>query len=153
MNKEHHYQVHVKWTGNKGTGTSGYSDYERSHTISAENKTEILASSDPAFRGDATKYNPEEFLVASVSTCHMLWFLHLCADAGICVTNYTDNPKGTMIESNTPGHFTEIILYPQVTVALKENIEKLDAIHQTAHQKCFIANSLNFPVLVKAAGK
>src|SRR3954468_9175486 len=99
MRGEHHYSLNVKWTGNRGKGTTGYADYDRSHTISVNGKSDILGSSDAAFRGDTSRHNPEDMLVASLSTCHMLWYLHLCADAGIAVTHYTDNATGTMIES------------------------------------------------------
>ncbi len=153
MNKEHHYQLEVNWTGNKGTGTSGYTEYERSHIVSAKNKVDILCSSDTPFRGDATKHNPEDFLVASISTCHMLWFLHLCADAGVCVVDYKDNPTGTLLQTNNGGHFKEVTLNPIVIVTQTGDIEKLDAIHHNAHQKCFIANSVNFPVIIKSTGK
>lgn len=147
MQKEHTYKLNVKWTGNTGSGTINYRSYERSHVISAENKPEIFASSDPAFRGDKTKYNPEELLVASLSGCHMLWFLHLCAEAGIVVTGYTDNPTGIMTETeNGGGRFNEVILRPDVTVQNAQSVELLDEIHKKAHELCFIANSVNFPV-------
>jgi organic hydroperoxide reductase OsmC/OhrA len=109
----HNYKLTVEWTGNKGTGTSGYRDYERSHTISAASKPEIPGSSDPAFRGDAQRWNPEELLVASASACHKLWYLHLCADAGIVVTAYVDHAEGTM----TGDRFERIVLRPHVTIA------------------------------------
>jgi organic hydroperoxide reductase OsmC/OhrA len=113
MRKEHTYKLTVRWTGNTGSGTLNYKSYERSHVISAENKPEIFASSDPVFRGDKTKYNPEELLVASLSGCHMLWFLHLCAEAGIVVTGYSDNPTGIMTETeNGGGKFKEVVLRP-----------------------------------------
>jgi organic hydroperoxide reductase OsmC/OhrA len=147
MRKEHTYHVTVKWTGNTGSGTKNYRSYERSHVISAENKPEIFASSDPAFRGDKTKYNPEELLVASLSGCHMLWFLHLCAEAGIVVTEYTDTPTGILTETeNGGGKFEEVILQPAVTVQHPESRELLEDIHKKAHDLCFIANSVNFPV-------
>src|SRR5437868_2704219 len=118
MNKQHNYSLTVKWTGNTGTGTSNYKAFERSHSILIDNKTEILGSSDPAFRGDKTKHNPEELLLASVSSCHMLWYLHLCAEAGVIVTDYIDNATGTMMEtSNGGGKFTEITLHPMVAIA------------------------------------
>src|SRR6185437_1735743 len=101
MSREHHYSTSIKWTGDQGTGTSGYKDYERNHAITAGDKEVIQASSDPAFRGDGSKYNPEELLVASLSSCHMLWYLHLCADAGVVVVDYTDDAKGTMEEVDT----------------------------------------------------
>ena len=147
MNKEHSYSILLRWTGNTGTGTSGYTAYERSHSISAEGKPEILGSSDPAFRGDKTRYNPEELLVASLSSCHMLWFLHLCADSGIIITAYQDRPRGIMEEtSNGGGRFKEVTLYPVVTIADAAQLGKLEALHERAHALCFIANSVNFPV-------
>ena len=144
MNKQHHYRLTVTWTGNTGTGTSGYRDYERSHTITAEHKAELEASSDTPFRGDKTKYNPEDFLLASLSGCHMLWFLHLCADQGIIVTDYVDNPTGTLDE--TAGRFTEATLHPMVIITDPARFGELENLHREAHQRCFIANSVNFPV-------
>lgn len=145
--KNHHYKTTIHWTGNKGTGTSGYRDYERSHTISAENKAVIEGSSDPAFRGDRTKYNPEEMLLSSLSSCHMLWYLHFCSEAGIIVTEYIDEASGIMAETaNGSGHFTEVTLHPRVTVAEASMIEKAEQLHHKANEYCFIANSVNFPV-------
>lgn len=146
MSKSHHYKLKVQWTGNTGQGTAGYRSYERSHLISAENKPEIEASSDQAFRGDASKYNPEELLLASLSGCHMLWFLHLCSDHGIVVTDYTDEPVGTMIETETGGRFTEVILKPQVKITDATLVDKANALHAEANRFCFVANSVNFPV-------
>lgn len=147
MNKQHNYKLTVQWTGNNGTGTSGYKEFERSHSILVEHKAEILGSSDPAFRGDKTKHNPEELLLASISSCHMLWYLHLCAVAGIIVTDYIDHATGIMIEtSNGGGKFTEATLNPIVTITEISLAEKANEIHQKAHELCFVANSLNFPV-------
>lgn len=147
MTKQHFFQLTVSWTGNTGNGTTNYRSYERSHTIKAENKTIISASADPAFRGDHSKYNPEELLLASLSGCHMLWFLHLCADAGVIVTEYTDHPTGIMEENDSGGgKFTEVTLHPVVTIENKELAYKLEALHQQAHACCFIANSVNFKV-------
>lgn len=147
MSKEHHYKTTIQWTGNKGTGTSGYRSYERSHTISIENKAIIEGSSDPAFRGDKTKYNPEELLLASLSACHMLWYLHFCSEEGVIVTEYTDNAIGVMMEkTNGSGHFKEVTLHPVVIVAEKSMVEKANELHHKAHEFCFIANSVNFPV-------
>jgi len=147
MIKEHSYQLTIKWTGNTGKGTLDYRSYERSHSIQADKKNEINASSDPAFRGDKTKYNPEELLVASLSSCHMLWFLHLCADNGIVITDYVDNPIGIMIETeNGGGKFKEVILNPIVTIENKDFADKIDNLHKKANELCFIANSVNFTV-------
>ena len=147
MSKSHEYAVAVEWTGNKGSGTSGYSDYERSHLIQSGNKVKIQASSDPHFRGDEKKYNPEELLVASLSSCHMLWFLHFCADSGVIVTSYKDYAKGTMeLDSAGNGKFTSVDLYPEVTVSETSMLAQTEDIHYKAHHFCFIANSVNFSV-------
>ncbi|MDB5145851.1 MAG: OsmC family peroxiredoxin [Mucilaginibacter sp.] len=147
MDKSHNYNLRVKWTGNKGTGTSDYRAYERSHIIQIENKVDIAGSSDPAFRGDKTKHNPEELLLASLSTCHMLSYLHVCVINGVVVIDYIDNATGTMVETpEGSGHFTEVILNPQVTVKDSSMIEKANELHHKASKLCFIANSVNFPV-------
>ena len=147
MAGQHNYIVHVQWTGNKGFGTTGYTMYERSHTISVFNKPSILASSDPAFRGDKNRYNPEELLVASLSSCHMLWYLHLCAEAGVVVLEYEDNATGTLTEDKeTGGRFTEVVLCPLVIVEDPSMIAKAIALHENANRLCFIANSVNFLV-------
>ena len=154
MTGQHHYSLTIKWTGNKGTGTSGYKAYDRSHLIKAENKAEITGSSDPSFLGDKSKYNPEELLVASLSSCHMLWYLHLCAEAGIIVVEYTDNATGIMLEtSNGGGKFQEVTLHPIVIVMEDSMKDKADKLHQKANELCFIANSVNFPVYHKPKSK
>lgn len=148
MSKTHRYAVNVKWTGNKGTGTSGYKAYERAHEISAcGQKPVLLGSSDPTFRGDPSRWNPEELLVASLSACHMLWYLHLCSDAKIIVTAYVDQPEGLMEElPDGSGNFQRVILRPKVTIAPGSDLAKARELHAAAHAKCFIARSMNFPV-------
>ena len=147
MNKQHNYSLAVRWTGNNGTGTSGYAAFERSHSIHIDNKSEILGSSDPAFRGDKTKHNPEELFLASISSCHMLWYLHLCAVAGVIVTDYIDHATAIMNETaDGGGKFTEATLNPIVTITDISMTEKANELHKKANELCFIANSLNFPV-------
>jgi organic hydroperoxide reductase OsmC/OhrA len=147
MNKLHNYNLKIKWTGNRGSGTSAYRAYDRDHVIQSEGKTEIECSSDPLFLGDKTRYNPEELLVASLSSCHMLWYLHLCSEAGVIVTDYFDDAVGAMAETaNGGGHFDEVVLYPTVTVAEESMIAKAKELHKRANELCFIANSVNFPV-------
>jgi len=144
---EHSYHTKTTWTGNAGSGTSSYTAYRRDHEIVVPGKAPIAGSSDPAFRGDAKRYNPEELLVASLSTCHMLWFLHLSANAGVIVTKYEDEATGVMTEtSDGGGHFTEVTLHPKVTVASQSNTDSCEELHQRAHELCFIAASVNFPV-------
>lgn len=150
MPHQHQYFLTVKWTGNKGHGTVDYNSYDRSHIISAEGKENISGSSDPAFRGDITMYSPEDLLVASLSSCHMLWYLHLCSEAGVIVTDYYDNATGTMLESSkNGGHFTEVTLFPTVTVADQSMAEKANELHKKANELCFIANSCRFPIYHK----
>jgi organic hydroperoxide reductase OsmC/OhrA len=146
--KQHNYEVKIEWTGNKGSGTFDYRSYSRSHIISGkEKKVEIPASSDPSFMGDESKYNPEELFLSSLSACHMLWYLHLCAINGVIVLEYIDLPKGTMHERpNGSGFFSEVTLYPEVVVSKSEMIEKANQLHRDANKMCFIANSCNFEV-------
>jgi organic hydroperoxide reductase OsmC/OhrA len=148
MSKTHRYAVTVKWTGNTGSGTSNYRSYDRRHEISTDApKPAIPGSSDPAFRGDPTRWNPEELLVASLSACHELWYLHLCAISGIVVVDYVDHAEGFMEEANDgSGHFQRVILRPEVMITENSNMTKARELHAAAHAKCFIANSVNFPV-------
>ena len=147
MDKSHNYSLTVKWTGNRGTGTSDYRSYDRNHVIQSELKADIDGSSDPAFRGDKTRYNPEDLLVASLSSCHMLTYLHLCAVGGVVVTAYVDHASGNMVEtSDGGGHFIEVTLKPVVTVKDGSMIDKANELHHKAGELCFIASSVNFPV-------
>jgi organic hydroperoxide reductase OsmC/OhrA len=143
----HTYETTVTWTGNRGTGTSGYRDYDRSCDVAAPGRPVIAASSDPMFRGDPMRWNPEQLLVASLSQCHLLWFLHLAADAGVVVTSYVDEAVGTLAEqAGGAGRFTEVVLRPRVTVADPAMIPVVPSLHDRAHELCFIAQSVNFPV-------
>jgi organic hydroperoxide reductase OsmC/OhrA len=145
MLREHSYSVNVEWTGNTGKGTSDYRSYTRDYEITVPGKPPIYGSSDPKFRGNPVRYNPEELLVSALSTCHMLWYLHLCADAGIVVVSYEDRAEGIMEEpSDGAGRFVRVTLRPHVRIA--GSVEQAEALHQRAHELCFIANSVNFPV-------
>lgn len=149
MTKEHQYEVGVKWTGNPGHGTIDAKSYERAHEIRVEGKPVLSASADTIFRGDATRHNPEDLLVASVSACHMLWYLHLCADAGVVVAAYEDAAVGTLSLGGGPGEFTGITLRPTVVLAPDMDAARAEALHERAHELCFIANSLKCPVRVE----
>jgi organic hydroperoxide reductase OsmC/OhrA len=147
VRRTHRYDVTMTWTGNRGTGTSGYRDYGRDHEIGADGRPEIKGSSDPVFRGDKTRWNPEFELVTALSTCHMLSYLHVCTTAGVVVTAYEDAPYGLMAETEDGGgHFTEVVLRPRVTVQVKGMAEQAQKLHEDASEKCFIASSVNFPV-------
>jgi organic hydroperoxide reductase OsmC/OhrA len=152
MSKTHQYNTLLCWTGNTGKGTENYRAYERAYTVAINGKPELAGSSDPAFRGDPARYNPEEMLVAALSACHMLSFLHFCSASGVIVESYTDTATGTMEETKEGnGRFTEVILRPKVVVKEFSMVEKANALHDKAHQYCFIANSCNFPVLHQPA--
>jgi organic hydroperoxide reductase OsmC/OhrA len=147
VNKELYYNLALQWTRNTGKGTLNYTSYERCFTILVDGKPEIEGSSDPDYRGDKNKYNPEELLLASISSCHMLWFLHLCAVNNIIVTEYRDFPTGALsVTENGGGKFKEVNLNPVVTISALENQDLLEKLHKEANKLCFIANSLNFPV-------
>ncbi|OBG89511.1 peroxiredoxin [Mycobacterium sp. E802] len=148
-NRTHRYEAVVTWTGNTGSGTSGYRDYARDHDVTGleAGKPVIAGSADPAFRGDPKRWNPEELLVVSLSQCHMLWYLALCARDGITVTAYSDRPSGTMSENaEGSGVFTDVTLRPEVTITAPERVDDAVGLHHEAHRMCFIANSVNFPV-------
>jgi organic hydroperoxide reductase OsmC/OhrA len=143
----HRYETTVTWTGNRGEGTANFRAYARDHDVLAEGRPPIAASSDPGLRGDPERWNPELLLVAALSECHMLWHLHLCAVGGVVVEAYEDRAEGVMTTTKDgSGQFTEVVLRPVVTVADASMTEKAQALHPKAHEMCFIANSVNFPV-------
>jgi organic hydroperoxide reductase OsmC/OhrA len=153
--KQHNYELQVEWTGNTGEGTKTYRSYSRDYTVTAAGKPQILGSSDPSFRGDPSRYNPENLLLASLSACHMLSYLHLCAVNHITVLDYRDSALGLM-EENSDGsaQFTQVTLRPTVKISVGNDQEKAQdkaqdkahALHAEAHHLCFIARSVNFSV-------
>lgn len=147
MGPLHTYTVNVDWTGAGTSGTESYTSYGRDHTVQIGAKPPLPGSADPAFRGDAARYSPEELFVASLSQCHMLWFLHMAARAGVVVVGYADRATGTMrVESAGAGQFVEVVLHPKVIVSRPVSEEQIARLHQQAHDHCFIARSVNFPV-------
>jgi organic hydroperoxide reductase OsmC/OhrA len=146
---KHSYSVQIRWTGNLGKGTGSYTGYSRNHEITAPGKGVLDCSSDPSFRGDSARYNPEELLVASLSSCHMLWYLHLCAESGITIVDYDDAATGQMTETRDGGRFTEVILAPTVRISATSDAKVAESLHSRAHELCFIASSVNFPVLCR----
>ena len=146
MTKSHSYRTIVTWTGNDGAGTRNYRSYRRDYLVQTETKPDLLGSADPVFRGDPRRYNPEELLVAALSSCHMLAYLHLCAVRGIIVDGYRDEAEGVMVESDDgSGRFTSAMLHPVVTIS-GGDVNVARDLHDEAHRMCFIANSMNFPV-------
>lgn len=146
MPHEHRYRVDVEWTGNRGSGTQNYRGYERDHDIRVSGKPVLAGSSDAAFRGDASRHNPEDLLVAALSSCHMLAYLHLAATAGLVVMAYSDIAEGLMENDAEGGRFVEVVLRPTVTLRANSDAAKAEALHVDAHHACFIASSVNFPV-------
>ncbi|MBN9242283.1 MAG: OsmC family protein [Mesorhizobium sp.] len=150
--RTHRYPVRITWTGNRGTGTSSFRDYGRDHEIAADGKASIGGSSDPSFRGDPARWNPEELLVASLSACHQLWYLGLCAQAGIVVVAYEDRAEGVMTEEpGGAGQFVSVTLRPRITLAPGSDAALAMSLHHEAHEKCFIARSVNFAVSCEPA--
>jgi organic hydroperoxide reductase OsmC/OhrA len=147
MQKIHRYKTTLCWTGNQGIGTTDYQGYKRDHIISVEGKPVFHGSSDPAFKGDPSRYSPEDLPVSALSGCHMLWYLHLCATHGVRVTKYEDHARGTMEENaDGSGQFINVTLNPLVSVADETMVEKAISLHDEAHRMCFIARSVNFPL-------
>lgn len=147
MTKQHHYSVALDWTGNKGEGTTHYKAYTRDYTVTMAGRPPILGSSDPSFLGDPARHNPEELFVAAVSSCHMLWYLHLCSVAGIVVMDYKDAAEAEMVEhKDGSGEFSHVTLHPHVTITDASQIAKAEALHEKANKMCFIARSITAPV-------
>ena len=147
MAREHTYSVELDWTGNAGSGTSSYSAYSRDHELRAAGKPPIPGSADPGFRGDPARWNPEELLVASLAACHQLWYLHLCAIAGIVVESYSDRASSVMVEEDAgAGQFAGVTLRPHARLAPGADEQEARRLHQEAARRCFIARSVSFPV-------
>ena len=147
MTRTHHYHTSLLWKGNLGKGTSDYLAYSRNHELIVDGKPVLPATSDQAFLGDASRYTPEDLLVSSLSSCHMLWYLHLCAVSGIIVVDYTDDAHGEMAENiDGSGEFVQVTLHPRVVVSDAAMISNARSLHLEANRMCFIARSVNFPV-------
>ncbi len=145
----HRYRVAVRWTGDLGEGTRSYGGYRRDHAIEIAGKPPILATSGLSPGRDAARVNPDELLVAALSSCHMLWYLHLCAEAGVVVVGYHDAAEGTLETGpDGGGRFTGATLRPRVRVRAGD-LDRARALHAEAHHRCFVANSVNFPVAIE----
>ena len=143
--KPHHYEAHITWSGASEGATTSYEAYSRDWTAESPAKPLLQGSADRVFRGDMTRYNPEDLMVIALSTCHLLTYLHLCADAKIAVVGYVDDATGTMTLLDGKIRFTEVVLHPRVTISSGDP-ERALKLHEKAHEGCFIANSVNFPV-------
>ncbi|SDW46886.1 Organic hydroperoxide reductase OsmC/OhrA [Arthrobacter sp. yr096] len=145
---EHHYSLTVRWTGNLGEGTAAYKGYSRDHDVEISGLPTLKGSADPTFHGDRTRYNPEQLLLAALSQCHMLSFLHVAVKHGVVVTSYEDNAEGLMkLNRDGSGQFESVTLKPTVAIADPAHAHLVPQLHHEANQVCFIARSVNFPVL------
>lgn len=149
MADEHHYRLTTTWTGNRGTGTSGYRDYDRAVEVEVTGKPVLLGSADKPFRGDPERWNPEDLLLAALAQCHLLSYLHACVTLGVVVTDYRDEASGTMVLQGNGGAFREVVLHPRVTVTAASMVDDATHAHELAHEWCFIANSVNFDVRIE----
>ena len=151
MTHEHSFHAAIRWTGNRGQGNATYRGYDRTWEVNTEGKPVIQCSNDPMLGGDPTLHNPEDLLVNAVSSCHMLWYLHLAFDAGVLVTGYEDTPEGIGVsDSSGAGQFKKVILRPRITLGPGMDPVKADGVHAKIHDVCFIARSVNFPIEYKA---
>lgn len=151
MGKEHAYTSLIRWTGNRGEGARTYRGYDRTWDIQTPGKPVVHCSNDPLLGGDPTLHNPEDLLLSSLASCHMLWYLHLASDAGIAVASYEDAPVAVgETEPSGAGRFLRAVLKPVITVPKGTDIARADAIHHEIHKVCFIARSVNFPVSYEA---
>ena len=145
--QEHTYRTIITWTGNKGAGTVAYDAYVRDYEIACAGKATIRGSADPQYFGDAMRHNPEEMLVAALSACHMLWYLHLCPANGVVVQAYEDAADGLMLtRPDGSGEFSKVTLRPRVTISARSNADEAKRLHKNANEMCYIARSVNFPV-------
>ncbi len=143
----HDYAARLIWDGNTGQGTASYTGYGRQYRVMVPGKPDLPGTADPAFRGEAGKHNPEDLFLASISACHMLFYLSLCARQGVRVLAYEDEVQGTMtINADGGGKFGEITLHPRVTIAGDEHVALAERLHHKAHDLCFIANSCSVPI-------
>lgn len=144
--ERHEYTSTLVWTGARKGPTSSYQAYSREHEFQSAGKPRLALSADPHFRGDSTLYNPEELLVMSLSSCHLLSYLAECARAGVHIVAYGDSASGVMTMRDGRLRFTEVVLRPRVTVVAGTDMDRALALHEPAHDDCYIANSVNFPV-------
>lgn len=150
MSKTQNYKLDLSWQGNHGAGTMTHTSYDRNFTTHEGSRPPVLGSSHPAFRGNSERYCPEELLLASLSSCHMLWYLHMCAAHEVVVLEYHDHPVMEMeVKEFGNGDIRSATLSPVVRIASEDQREQAMAMHQRAHQSCFIAKAVNFEIILK----
>ncbi|HEY2891760.1 MAG TPA: OsmC family protein [Dongiaceae bacterium] len=158
MSNQHEYNIETVWTGSSEGPTTSYEGYSREYLVSIPGKPDLRGTADPIFRGDPALHNPEDLLVAALSTCHMLSYLAICARAGLPVVSYSDKATGIMAMKEGQIRFTDVLLRPVVVIGAGADLNRASLFHSEAHHVCFIANSVNFPVrheaeMSQAAGR
>ncbi len=150
MHLKHLFKAALNWSKDNGKSIR----YTKNHTISFEGKEALTISAAKAFKGDPSLHNPEDLLLSSLMSCHMMSYLYICAQHQIEVIDYQDQAIATLeTNENGSGRFIEVRLNPQVTISNGEQIALANTLHHQAHQLCFIANSCNFPILHQATCK
>lgn len=145
---KHLFKAELKWTSNQNLEDVTKRFYSKSHQIKIEGKPVLDISAAKAFKGDPELYNPEDLLLSSLVSCHMMSYLYVCAQNGIEVLGYSDNAEATLeVSPDGSGRFVEVRLFPKVKIVNSDQVELALELHKKANQLCFIANSCNFPVL------
>ena len=146
---KHLFKAEAKWTSKQEDSTKRF--YIKSHTILIDGKLVLHVSAAKAFKGDPELYNPEDLLLSSLVSCHMMSYLYVCSQNGIEVLEYSDNAEATLeTYADGSGRFVTVTLNPKATIANPDKIQMALDLHQKANQLCFIANSCNFPILHNA---
>lgn len=145
---KHIFKVALSWFSTEKVASPKSKVYSKSHHISIEGKSDLAISAAKAFKGDPSLYNPEDLLLSSLVSCHMMSYLYLCDQNNIEVISYTDHAEAILeVNSDASGRFVEVILKPAVVILNPEQIALALDLHKKANQLCFIANSCNFPVM------
>lgn len=143
----HEYAAGVRWDGNTGEGTAGYTSYSRRYGVRIEGKPELAGTADPAYRGEPDRHNPEDLFLSAIAACHMITYLAVCARRGVRIIGYEDEARGRLrAHAGGGGSFEEVTLRPCVTVADEADADLAVQLHATARAQCFIANSCSIPI-------
>ncbi|OXB02804.1 OsmC family protein [Flavobacterium pectinovorum] len=149
---KHLFKAELNWASSPNPEQSASKFYSKSHKIVIEGKPVLNVSAAKAFKGDPELYNPEDLLLSSLVSCHMMSYLYVCSQNGIEILEYSDNAEATLeVNPDGSGRFVEVLLNPKVKISNQDKIDLAIELHTKANQLCFIANSCNFPVLHEAS--
>lgn len=147
MSNRHTFEAHLSWTKPDEASSNRKRIYGKTHLMQINGKQDLTISAAKAFKGDPALHNPEDQLLSSIMSCHMMSFLYVCSQHNMEVFSYKD--KATAIletYEDGSGKIVSVSLFPQVIIADHNQIELANALHVKANKLCFIANSCNFPV-------